>query len=93
MGIRLSLGADATGVVRMVLKGALGLVMVGGVLGLFISAGLAQAVRGFLYGPSVLDPVAFVGVPMILLCVAGVAAWFPARRASRVNPVQALKSE
>jgi predicted permease len=93
MGIRLSLGADATGVVRMVLKGALGLVMVGGIIGLLISAGLAQAVRRFLYGTSVLDPVAFVGVPIILLCVAGVAAWVPARRASRVNPVQALKSE
>jgi ABC-type antimicrobial peptide transport system permease subunit len=77
----------------MVLKGALGLVMVGGIIGLLISAGLAQAVRRFLYGTSVLDPVAFVGVPIILLCVAGVAAWVPARRASRVNPVQALKSE
>jgi ABC-type antimicrobial peptide transport system permease subunit len=93
MGIRLSLGADAGRVVRMVLRGAMGLVLTGGILGLFISAGLGQLVAGFLFGTSGLDPVTFVGVPAILLGVAALAAFLPARRASRVNPVQALKSE
>jgi predicted permease len=93
MGIRLSLGADASGVVAMVLRGAMGLVLVGAVIGLLLSLGLAQAVKGFLYGVGATDPVAFIGVPAVLVGVALLAALVPARRASRVNPVHALKSE
>ena len=93
MGIRLSLGADAGKVVGMVLRGAMGLVAVGMVIGLVLSLGLAQAIRGFLYGVGAMDPVTFLGVPALLAAVALVAAFVPARRASRVNPIQALKSE
>jgi len=93
MGIRISLGADAGKVVGMVLRSAMGLVVVGGSIGLALSLGLAQAVRTFLYGTSAFDPVTFLGVPAILLGVAALAAFVPARRASRVNPVQALKTE
>jgi predicted permease len=93
MGIRVSLGADSGKVVKMVLRGAMGLVAVGGVFGLLLSLALAQAVRTFLYGTSALDPVTFLGVPAILLGVAALAAFVPARKASRVNPVEALKTE
>jgi ABC-type antimicrobial peptide transport system permease subunit len=93
MGIRLSLGAEAGKVVSMVLRGAMSLVIVGTVIGVVLSLGLAQAIQGFLYGVGALDPVTFLGVPMILVGVALVAALVPARRASRVDPVQALKSE
>jgi len=93
MGIRISLGADAGKVVGMVLRSAMGLVVVGGSVGLILSLGLAQGVRTFLYGTSAFDPVTFLGVPAILLGVAALAAFLPARRASRVNPVQALKTE
>jgi predicted permease len=93
MGIRISLGADAGSVVGMVLKGAMGLVAVGAVLGWLLSLGLAQTIRSFLYGVSALDPLTFIGVPLVLGGVALAAAFVPARRASRVNPVQALKSE
>ncbi len=93
MGIRISLGADAGSVVSMVLKGAMGLVAVGAVLGWALSLGLAQTVRVFLYGISTLDPVTFIGVPLVLGLVALVAALIPARRASRINPVNALKSD
>ena len=95
MGIRLSLGADSGQVVLMVLRGAMGLVLVGTVIGLVLSLGLAQLIEagGFLYGIGALDPVTFLGVPLILAGVALVAAFVPARRASRVDPVQALKSE
>jgi predicted permease len=93
MGIRLSLGADARGVVTMVLRGAMGLVVTGGILGIILSAGLGQVVAGFLFGTSGLDPVTFILVPAILFGVGGLAAFVPARNASKVNPVQALKSE
>jgi predicted permease len=93
MGIRLSLGANAGTVVGMILRGAMGLVAVGVVIGLVLSLGLAQAIRGFLYGVGAMDPVTFLGVPALLAAVALVAAFVPARRASRVNPIQALKSE
>jgi predicted permease len=93
VGIRMSLGADAGSVVNMVLKGAMSLVVVGSILGWAVSLGLAQTVRTFLYGITALDPVTFIGVPIVLGGVALVAALVPARRASRVNPVKALKSE
>jgi len=93
MGIRLSLGADAGSVVAMVLRGAMALVAVGAVVGWVLSLGLAQTVRVFLYGITAMDPVTFIGVPLVLGGVAFVAALIPARRASRVNPVTALKSE
>ncbi|MFG1691042.1 ADOP family duplicated permease [Gemmatimonadota bacterium] len=93
MGIRISLGADAGKVVGMVLRGAMGLMVVGGSIGLLLCLGLAQAVRSFLYGTSAFDPVTFIGVPAVLLGVAALAAFLPARRASRVNPVEALKTE
>ncbi len=93
MGIRLSLGADAGQVVKMVLRGALGLVTIGGVIGLLLTFGLAQALSRFLFGTSPHDPVTFIGVPLILGAVALLAAWIPARRASRVDPVRALRSE
>jgi predicted permease len=93
MGIRMSLGADTGSVVAMVLKGAMALVAMGAVLGWALSLGLAQTVRVFLYGITAIDPVTFIGVPLVLGGVAFLAALIPARRASRVNPVKALKSE
>jgi ABC-type antimicrobial peptide transport system permease subunit len=93
VGIRMSLGADARRVIGMVLRGALALVVVGAVIGLLLSAGLAQLVQVFLYGVSPLDPLTFVAVPVLLAVVALGAAFVPARRASRVDPVRALRSE
>ena len=93
VGIRMSLGADARRVIGMVLRGALALVVVAAVIGLLLSAGLAQLVQVFLYGVSPLDPLTFVAVPVLLTVVALGAAFVPARRASRVDPVRALRSE
>jgi ABC-type antimicrobial peptide transport system permease subunit len=93
MGIRLSLGAESGGVVKMVLAGAMGMVLAGSVVGLALSLMLGQAIGGFLIGVSPTDPLILASVPAILLSVATLAAFLPARRASRVNPVQALRSE
>jgi putative ABC transport system permease protein len=93
VGIRLSLGAEPRSVVRMLTGGGMKLVAVGGVVGLVLSALLAQLLASLLYGVSALDPLTFVGVPVVLGLVAFLASWFPARRASRVNPVVSLKSD
>ena len=69
------------------------LVLVGAVIGLALTAGLTQLISQFLYGVSATDPVTFLGVPMVLAAVALLAAFLPARRASKIDPVEALRSE
>jgi len=93
VGIRLSLGADASRVVWMLAGGGMRLVALGGVLGLLGSALLAQLLSRLLFGVPALDPVTFVGVPLVLGGVGLLASWIPARRASRVAPSVALRSE
>ena len=93
VGIRLSLGAEAGSVVRMLMKQGLGLVAVGGVVGLVGAALFARLLSSFLFGVDAMDPVAFTVVPLVLAGVALLAAYVPARRASRIDPVRALKAE
>ena len=93
VGIRLSLGADAGAVMGMVMRNAMSVVAVGGILGLVVAFGLAQLIRHVLYGVGPWDPTTILGVPLLLGCVAAAAALIPARRASRVNPVEALRYE
>jgi predicted permease len=93
MGIRLSLGADSGAVRSMVIRSAMGLAGIGGVAGLAAALGLAQLIRHLLYGVGPWDPMTILGVPLLLGGVAAAAALIPARRASRVNPVEALRYE
>jgi macrolide transport system ATP-binding/permease protein len=93
VGIRMSLGADAVSVVRMVVGSGMRLVVVGSVIGLVVSAAVTWLISNYLYGIEATDIATFVGIPMLLASVAFVAAYVPARRASRVNPVDALRSE
>jgi len=93
MGIRLALGAEPQSVINMVLKSGLTLVGVGATVGIVASVGLGQVIERFLYGVGALDPIAIVSAPIILSLVGGLATYLPARRASRIDPVQALRSE
>jgi predicted permease len=93
VGIRLSLGATADEVVRMVMSNGLGLVGVGLVVGLAAALPAGQILERFLFGVSGADPLTFLFVPVFLLAVALLAVWMPARRASRVHPAEALRSE
>jgi len=93
VGIRLSLGAEAGAIVWMLTSGGMKLVAAGGVIGLVLSAALAQLLSRLLYGVPALDPLTFIGVPVVLGTVAVLASWIPARRASRVDPVTALRSD
>jgi putative ABC transport system permease protein len=93
VGIRMSIGADAGSVVAMVLRGSLRSVAIGAVIGLVLAIGLAKLIQSFLFGVEAADPATLVAVPLVLGSVAVLAAFIPARRASRVDPVEALRTE
>jgi predicted permease len=93
VGIRLSLGADAGGVAWMLTRSGIRLVALGGVIGLIASALVTRLLGRLLFGVPPLDPVTFLGVPVLFAVVATVASWVPAHRATRVDPVRALRSE
>jgi len=93
IGIRLSLGANAGSVRRMVVAQGMRLAIVGVFVGLAASWGLAQLMRSFLFQVEARDPLVFAGVPILLTFVALVAVWLPALRASKVDPMVALRYE
>ena len=93
IGVRMALGAHRRDVVRMVLADGLRLVLVGTALGLAAALGGARWLESFLYGVSGRDALTFAAVPVVLALVGLVACLVPARRASRVDPLVALRSE
>jgi ABC-type antimicrobial peptide transport system permease subunit len=93
IGIRLALGARPADVGKMVLGQGTRLALVGVGIGLVASLGAARLVRSLLFGVGTADPVTFVVVTALLIAVALVACYVPARRAMRVNPIDALRHE
>ncbi|RPI57062.1 MAG: ABC transporter permease [Acidobacteria bacterium] len=93
IGIRMALGAMAGDVRNMVVFHGMRLALAGVVIGVAAALALARVITGFLYGVQARDPGVFVGIPILLSLVALLAVWFPARRASRVAPVIALRTE
>jgi predicted permease len=95
MGIRLALGADAKRVIGMVLHSGLAIIGVGAVVGIVGSIGIGALIgsSGFLLGVGGMDLLSMLAAPIVLGGVAALATYMPARRASRVDPVQALRSE
>jgi putative ABC transport system permease protein len=92
-GIRLSLGATPTDVLRLVLGRAATLIGAGTCLGLVGSVLLVQLITKLLFGTAPLDPLTFAAVPVLLAAVALVASYIPARRATRIDPIVALRCE
>jgi ABC-type antimicrobial peptide transport system permease subunit len=93
IGIRLALGAQVSQVRRMVVTQGMSLALVGIALGLAGAFGLARLITAFLFGVTAKDPLVFAGVPALLAFVAFLAVWLPARRASQVDPLTALRYE
>jgi predicted permease len=93
IGIRMALGARAARVMGSVLREGLVLALVGTALGLAGAWGLSRVMEGLLYGVTTRDPLTFVLAPVALLVAALAAAAIPAWRATRVNPVDAMRSE
>jgi putative ABC transport system permease protein len=93
IGIRMALGARPADVLRMVLGGALSLAAAGLALGLAGSLVLTRAVESMLYHVRRNDPLTYAAASLLLLATAALAAWVPARRASRVDPLTAVRWE
>jgi predicted permease len=93
MGIRVALGADPDRVVRLLAFDGLRLVLVGGVLGMAAALALMRLLSGLIFGGQVFDPATLVAVPLILGACASLAAYLPARRVRRIDPILALRSD
>jgi predicted permease len=93
IGVRLALGAKPSDVLWMVVGRGLWLAGFGVAIGLVAALALTRLMQGVLYGVTPTDPLTFVGVAAALLAVAAFASWLPARRATRVDPLVALRAE
>jgi putative ABC transport system permease protein len=93
IGIRMALGAKGTDVLRLVVRQGMSMTLIGLALGLLCAFLLSRVMVGLLYGVSATDPLTFAGVSIVLLSVAFLACLIPARRATRVNPIVALRTE
>jgi predicted permease len=93
IGVRMALGADRRDVLRLVLTRALRIVVAGLLVGLAGAAGVTRVLQTFLFEVTPTDPIAFTIVTLLLMAVGLIAAWLPARRATRVDPCAALRAE
>jgi predicted permease len=93
IGIRMAMGADRTRITRMVVWQGMRLTLVGVVIGVGAAFGLTHLIASLLYGVKNWDPMVFISVPVLLSLVALFAVWLPALRASKLNPMEALRTE
>jgi putative ABC transport system permease protein len=93
IGIRIALGAASKTVRNMVVRQGMGVALLGVAIGLAAAYGLTRVIATFLFGVTARDPLVFVSVPLLLSGVALLGVWLPARRAARVDPVVALRTE
>jgi ABC-type antimicrobial peptide transport system permease subunit len=93
IGIRMALGAQPGMVLRLIMREGSIMLLTGIALGLLLAAATGKILSGILYEVGALDPVAFTAAPILLAAAALVATWLPARRATRINPMVALRAE
>ena len=93
LGVRMALGAQASNIRNMVLRQGMALALIGVGIGICGAIGLTRFLASFLFGVKAWDPSAFVVTPLLLSAVALIAIWIPARRATRVDPMTALRLE
>ncbi|MGC2162301.1 MAG: ABC transporter permease [Silvibacterium sp.] len=93
MGIRMALGADRSKIRNLVVRQGMTLAIIGVLIGTAAAFGLARLIASFLFGVKTWDPAVFITVPIVLAAVALAATWLPAQRASKLDPMEALRVE
>jgi predicted permease len=93
IGLRMALGAESRGVLTMILRETSLLALIGVVLGVLVAAGMTRFIESMLFGLKASDPVTIAEAVLVMAAVALLAGWWPARRASRLDPMTALRHE
>jgi putative ABC transport system permease protein len=93
LGVRLAMGARAGDVLKLVLKQGMRLALLGVALGVSVALVLTQLMKGLLFGVWAADPMTYAGIAVLLVAVALLACYFPARRATKVDPLVAIRHE
>ena len=93
IGVRIALGAESWMIQRQMIGEGTRTVAIGIALGLLLAALASRVLQGAIFGLGPLDPVTFLGVPLLLLSISTLACWLPSRHAARVNPTEALRHE
>jgi putative ABC transport system permease protein len=91
IGLRVALGASQVEILRLVVVRGLATSLIGAAIGLAAAWQLTRALSGMLYGVTATDPLVFVGVPLLLVAVSVIASYVPARKATRIDPLVALR--
>jgi putative ABC transport system permease protein len=93
IGIRMALGAQRNAILKLIIRQGMWLVLTGVILGIVVSLGLTRLLRGLLLGVSATDPATFAAIAVLLIVIAMLACYLPARRATRLDPLVALRHE
>jgi putative ABC transport system permease protein len=93
IGLRMALGAQPRQVLGLVLKQGMLLALIGAGVGVLVALPVARMASGLLYGVSATDPLTYAGITLLLMGVALLACYLPARRATRIDPLVALRVE
>jgi len=93
IGVRMALGATHADVLKLVVRDGMVVVAAGIAVGFVLALALTRFLQGLLYGVSATDPLTFAVIPLLLVGVAALASWLPARKATRVDPMVALRAE